>query len=71
MFTLFFGGETFAPDCMIGGVNIQTFLQKHYFDAFCELIKRISQTPGLLDEVVVGYDTLNEPSPGNFFVHDI
>ncbi|KAI8854346.1 glycoside hydrolase superfamily, partial [Chytridium lagenaria] len=68
MFTLFFGGKTFAPQCLgPDGTNIQDFLQNHYFGAFAELAKRIALASvefGLEDEVVIGYDTLNEPHPG-------
>jgi len=61
---VFFGGAVFAPDLMIDSVNIQEYLQSHYCNAFVELIKRISSVSGLLDGVVIGYDTLNEPSQG-------
>ncbi|KAJ3367517.1 hypothetical protein HDU91_001351 [Kappamyces sp. JEL0680] len=71
MFTLFFGGSVFAPQCKVNGVNIQDYLQSHYFNAVAELAKRIVNTPGLADDVVVGYDTLNEPSMGWLGVEDI
>ncbi|KAJ1547842.1 hypothetical protein HK405_004811, partial [Cladochytrium tenue] len=76
MFTLFFGGATFAPSLMVEDtdgkrVNIQDYLQSHYCKAFTELAKRIQMCPGLEDEVVIGYDTLNEPSPGWIGVHDL
>ncbi|TPX64490.1 hypothetical protein SpCBS45565_g05895 [Spizellomyces sp. 'palustris'] len=64
MFTLFFGGKTFAPSCTVDGVNIEEFLQSHYCNAFATLAKKIKEVPGLEDDVVIGYDTLNEPSPG-------
>ncbi|KAJ3169011.1 hypothetical protein HK101_011581 [Irineochytrium annulatum] len=66
MFTLFFGGETFAPNCKApDGTNIQAYLQSHYANAFAELAKRIQNSMAILeDEVVIGYDTLNEPSQG-------
>ncbi len=49
----------------MGDVNIQDFLQDHYFAAFAHLAERIGQSSAaLLDSVVVGYDTLNEPSAG-------
>ncbi|KAI0232572.1 hypothetical protein L0F63_004935 [Massospora cicadina] len=75
MFTLFFGGETFAPKCTIpskagGLVNIQTYLQ----GAFCEAYKYLFtclKGVGLLDSVVVGIDTLNEPSEGFIETEDI
>jgi hypothetical protein len=65
MFTLFFGGRVYAPKCVIDGMNIQDYLQSHYIGAFTTLIERISKSGfNILDEVVLGYDTLNEPHPG-------
>ncbi len=59
MFTLFFGGNDFAPQMMVDGEPVQEFLQRHYVDAIKQVALRLR---GLSN--VVGYDTLNEPSPG-------
>ncbi|KCV71361.1 hypothetical protein H696_02313 [Fonticula alba] len=74
MFTLFFGGATFAPECRIPEnyttnpgpdyvpgplVNIQDFLQARYIGAIAHLARRLAPLG-----VVAGYDTLNEPSRG-------
>jgi hypothetical protein len=59
MFTLFFGGNDFAPLVKVDGTPIQDYLQKHYLAAFTQLAMRIKDSPN-----VVGYDTLNEPSSG-------
>eukprot|EP00158_Paraphelidium_tribonemae_P005343 Partr_v1_DN27291_c0_g1_i1_m38474 putative Glycosyl hydrolase len=87
MFTLFFGGKSFAPRCLVqvlpdgsdkmtiysaGSVpptsssllNIQDYLQLHFANSIKALVDHLAKTPGLLDSVVVGYDTLNEPSAG-------
>ncbi|KAJ3038047.1 hypothetical protein HK097_003303, partial [Rhizophlyctis rosea] len=71
MFTLFFAGEIFAPNLLIDGINIQTYLQQHYINAIAHLAQRIVATEGLADSVVLGYDTMNEPSPGWIGVEDI
>ncbi|CAO3589026.1 unnamed protein product [Absidia cylindrospora] len=63
MFTLFFAGKTFAPRCVIDQVNIQDYLQRHFFNAIAQLAMRIQQH-GLEDSVVLGYDTMNEPGHG-------
>jgi hypothetical protein len=55
MFTLFLGGETFCPELK----GIQTKLQDHYVNAVCAVAERVA---GLNN--VLGYDSLNEPSPG-------
>lgn len=66
LFTLFFAGRDFAPLCIIDGVNIQDWLQQHYFNAVRELGKAIAeyQNGSLLDSCVIGWDSLNEPNAG-------
>lgn len=59
MFTLFFGGANFAPQIKVDGQSAQEFLQRHYIDAMKQVAMKLR---GLSN--VVGYDTLNEPSPG-------
>ena len=59
MFTLFFGGNDFAPRTMVDGEPVQEFLQRHYVNAIKQVALRLR---GLSN--VVGYDMLNEPSPG-------
>jgi hypothetical protein len=59
MFTLFFGGATFAPSCKSHGVDIQTFLQTHYAKSYRQIANRVKDF-----EFVVGFGTLNEPTEG-------
>jgi hypothetical protein len=59
MFTLFFGGNDFAPQMEIEGVPVQEYLQGHYIESIRQLATRLK---GLSN--VVGYDTLNEPLQG-------
>jgi hypothetical protein len=59
MFTLFFGGDDFAPETQIEGESAQEYLQRHYVAALCQLARRLRDLP-----CVVGYDTLNEPLRG-------
>ncbi len=59
MFTLFFGGNDFAPKATIGGEPAQDYLQRHYITAVKKIAERVSD----LDHVV-GYDTFNEPLRG-------
>ena len=66
MFTLFFGGETFAPDMMIDGCSIQAYLQEHYINAYAHIARRISHLPN-----VVGFGTMNEPHFGLIGVPDL
>ena len=59
MFTLFFGGNDFAPKTKIDGEPVQDYLQGHYFNSMKQVVTRLKGLPN-----VVGYDTLNEPSNG-------
>ncbi|MBL8921224.1 MAG: cellulase family glycosylhydrolase [Myxococcaceae bacterium] len=52
MFTLFFGGDTFAPK-----TKLQRFLQDHFFGAVEQVLRRVKP-------YVFAVDLLNEPSPG-------
>jgi len=67
MWTLFFGGDSFAPG--IGPVgfeaegkargSMQEFLQGSYIAAMAQVVRRVARFPH-----VVGFDSLNEPSFG-------
>jgi len=59
MFTLFFGGNHFAPQTKIEGEPVQEYLQRHYIQAITRLAERVCDLPN-----VVGYDVFNEPLHG-------
>ncbi len=59
MFTLFFGGNVFAPRRTIGSEPVQDFLQRHYIAAVKKLAEKLKGLPN-----VVGYGSLNEPQCG-------
>ncbi|QPC82820.1 cellulase family glycosylhydrolase [Phototrophicus methaneseepsis] len=59
MFSLFFGGNDFAPETQVNGVPIQDYLQAHYINAYKQVAERLK---GM--DHVLGFDTMNEPSPG-------
>ncbi|KAL0573197.1 hypothetical protein ABG067_009215, partial [Albugo candida] len=63
MFTLFFAGKTYAPNCIVNGVHVQDYLQDHYFRCFQKVAEIIRQHD-LENTVVIGYDTMNEPGQG-------
>lgn len=66
LFTLFFGGDDFAPETKIEGESAQSYLQRHYITAIQQVVKRLKGMPH-----VVGYDTLNEPSRGYIECEDL
>ncbi|GMM37766.1 hydrolase [Saccharomycopsis crataegensis] len=72
MFTLFFNGKMFAPKAMINGVNIQDYLQSHFFDSFQYLLSQIkSKHPEYFDEMIVGIEMMNEPNVGFYGTSDL
>ncbi|OJJ48635.1 hypothetical protein ASPZODRAFT_1646406 [Penicilliopsis zonata CBS 506.65] len=71
IFTLFWAGRDFAPKAIIDGVNIQDYLQSHYIAAVKYLAQKIHDAGDLEHEVVIGWETLNEPHRGLIGVKDI
>ncbi|KAJ3105467.1 hypothetical protein HDU97_008083 [Phlyctochytrium planicorne] len=59
MFTLFFGGDTFAPKATYNGETIQNFLQRHFIASFAHLANRLKDC-----SPVVGFEVINEPHYG-------
>ncbi|KAK1590199.1 family 5 glycoside hydrolase [Colletotrichum navitas] len=64
IFTMYFGGRDFAPKCIINGINIQDFLQGHFVAACAHLAKRIHEAGDLENDVVIGWESMNEPGCG-------
>ena len=58
MWTLFFAGSDFAPGLTIDGDNVQDYMLEHYLGAMREIARRIRDLPN-----VMGFDSLNEPTP--------
>ncbi len=59
MFSLFFGGNDFAPKTLIEGENVQNYLQEHYINAFSVLAKHLKNETN-----IIGFEVMNEPHPG-------
>lgn len=57
LFALFWAGGELAPRCVLDGVNIQEYLQSHYFAAYGRLAEA-------LGDLAFGWDSMNEPEPG-------
>lgn len=59
MFTLFFGGNDFAPSTFINGVPVQEYLQDHFINAMKQVAEVTKDIPS-----VIGFGSINEPSRG-------
>ena len=59
MFSLFWGGDKYAPGFTIKGEPAQQFLQRHYIDALATLAAALRGLPNIL-----GFGSMNEPVPG-------
>ncbi|KAL4164526.1 hypothetical protein KRP22_004392 [Phytophthora ramorum] len=66
MFTLFWAGKKYAPNCYVDGVQIQEYLQSHYLDSMVALATALKGLPN-----VAGFGTMNEPSAGFVGVKDL
>lgn len=66
MFTLFFGGDDFAPQLKIDSLSAQDYLQTHYFNAIKQVAMKLKGLPN-----VIGFDTFNEPSIGYIGIRDL
>src|SRR5579859_4946968 len=64
MFTLFFAGREYAPKAIINGMNIQDYLESHFFNALKYLAQRIHDAGNLENTTVIGWENINEPCVG-------
>ena len=64
IFTLFFAGKDFAPKAIIDGKNIQDYLQGHFIAACKYLAQRIHEAGDIENDVVIGWESMNEPNRG-------
>ena len=66
MFTLFFGGNTFAPQVKIDGESAQDFLSNRYIAAFRHCFRRLKNC-----RAIAGWGIMNEPHPGFIGIGDL
>ena len=66
MFTIFFGGNHFAPNTKYEGKTLQDFLMEHYIACYQHLAKRLKDC-----KAVIGFEAMNEPHTGVIGMHDL
>ncbi|KAI9045535.1 sterylglucosidase 1 [Aspergillus affinis] len=71
IFTMFWAGRDFAPKAIIDGVNIQDYLQGHFIAACKYLAQKIHDAGDLENEVVIGWESMNEPHRGLIGLQDL
>lgn len=72
MFTMFFNGTIFTPKANINDVNIETFLQSHFIEAFAFLMQHIkNEIPDVFNSCLLGIESINEPNNGFYGLGDL
>lgn len=66
MFSLFYGGNEFAPGILMGGEPVQDFLQGHFIESMRRVALSLRGLPN-----VAGFGALNEPSLGFLGLSDL
>lgn len=66
MFTLFYGGNDFAPQTLVEGIPIQEFLQMHYINALTQVAEQLKNLPN-----VIGFELMNEPAAGYIGIENL
>ncbi len=66
MFTLFFGGDVFAPGIEVDGLPVQGWLQEHYIAAMKHAARRLKSCAA-----IVGWGSMNEPHQGYMGYKDL
>jgi hypothetical protein len=66
MFTLFFGGNTYAPGVTVDGERVQDWLQERYLAAMRHCYRRLKTC-----KAVIGWGTMNEPHQGFIGYRDL
>lgn len=66
MFTFFFAGDDYFPQCKINGQNIRDYLQSHFLAATELIWSRVTkELPKMIEDgTLLGFELMNEPNCG-------
>ncbi|WWD10145.1 hypothetical protein V865_008279 [Kwoniella europaea PYCC6329] len=71
LFTMFWASDKFAPKCKIDGIPASHWIQNHFMAAYGHLADRLRDAGDILDECLIGWDSMNEPSEGFIGIPDL
>ncbi|KAL8960099.1 MAG: hypothetical protein Q9193_003142 [Seirophora villosa] len=71
IFTMFFAGREYTPKAIIDGKNIQDYLQDHFVGACKHLAQRIQEAGDIENDVIIGWESMNEPNKGLVGLQDL
>ncbi|KAK6902923.1 hypothetical protein I203_108183 [Kwoniella mangroviensis CBS 8507] len=71
LFTMFWASDKFAPKCKIDGISASDWIQNHFIAAYGHLADRLRDAGDILDECLIGWDSMNEPSEGFIGIPDL
>jgi hypothetical protein len=66
LFTLFFAGNTYAPDLTVDGEKIQDWLQGRYIACFRHCFRRLKNC-----KAIIGWEAMSNPQPGFIGCRDL
>ncbi|WWC90036.1 uncharacterized protein L201_004966 [Kwoniella dendrophila CBS 6074] len=70
-FTMFWASNKFAPKCKIDGIPASDWIQRHFIAAYGHLADRLRDARDILDDCLIGWDSMNEPQEGLIGIPDL
>nr|XP_019013519.1 uncharacterized protein I206_01588 [Kwoniella pini CBS 10737]OCF52300.1 hypothetical protein I206_01588 [Kwoniella pini CBS 10737] len=70
-FTMFWASDYFAPKCKIDGLPVSDWVQNRFIAAYGHLANRLKNAGDILDDCLIGWDSMNEPQEGLIGIPDL